>query len=56
MSHNQQRIAWGVTVGLGLLYLVGFFMGWASAYASWHLLLVVVAILFIFSALSQRGT
>lgn len=37
------------------LYAVGFVVGWAG-YASWHLLLVIVAILLIFNVLTRRGT
>jgi len=37
------------------LYVVGFAIGWGR-YASWHLLLVIVAILLIFNLLSRRGT
>ncbi|HKP52553.1 MAG TPA: hypothetical protein VJ183_07865 [Chloroflexia bacterium] len=55
MARAQQRLAWGLTASLGALYIGGFFLGWASAYASWHLLLVIVAILFLYSVLSQRG-
>lgn len=38
-----------------LLYLVGFALGWGT-YASWHLLLVVVAILLLYNVLSRRGS
>ncbi len=55
MSRDNSRLAWGLTAILAAIYLVGFFLGWASAYASWHLLLVIVAILFLYSALSSRG-
>ncbi len=37
------------------LYLVGFIVGWGN-YASWHLLLVVVAILLLYNVMSKRGT
>lgn len=52
---RQTNIAWVATAALALLYFVGFLLGWASAYASWHLLLVLVAILLLFSVFTQRG-
>ena len=36
------------------LYLVGLLLRWAST-ASWHLLIVVVAILLIYNVISRRG-
>ena len=36
------------------LYIVGFAFGLGAA-ASWHLLLVIVAILLIYNVLSRRG-
>jgi len=52
---RQKSILWGVMAALVMLYLIGFVLGWASTYASWHLLLVLVAILFLYSAFTQRG-
>lgn len=37
------------------VYAVGFLLGWGG-FASWHLLLVVVAILLIYNLISRRGT
>ena len=36
------------------LYAAGFVMGWGD-FASWHLLLVVVAILLLYNVMSTRG-
>ncbi len=36
------------------LYVVGFLLGWGD-FASWHLLLVLVAILLIYNVLQARG-
>ena len=55
MGDNQRRAVWGITGALALLYVVGYFLGWASAHASWHLLLVIVAILILYSLLSTGG-
>ena len=51
----QTRLAWGLMLALLALYVVGFLLGWGS-YASWHLLLVIVAILLIYNVMSRRGT
>jgi uncharacterized membrane protein YfcA len=52
---RQQNIAWVIMFVLLALYLVGVVLGWAAT-ASWHLLLVLVAILLIYNVLSRRGT
>lgn len=49
-----QRVGWGLLFFLLALYLVGLLLGWA-AYGSWHLLLVLVAILLIYNVLNRRG-
>jgi hypothetical protein len=41
-------------VALLALWLLGMLLGWAG-YASWHLLLVIVAILLIYNVMSRRG-
>ncbi len=51
---TEQRIAWGLMLALLALYIVGLVLGWAES-ASWHLLLVLVAILLINNILSRRG-
>ena len=51
---NNRRLAWGLMLGLAVLYAVGFALGWASL-ASWHLLIVIVAILFLYNVFSMRG-
>jgi hypothetical protein len=55
VNQYQRRLAWCITAAFAALYLAGFFLGWASAYASWHLLLVITAILLLYSIFSQRG-
>ncbi|MBF6612099.1 MAG: hypothetical protein IVW55_03135 [Chloroflexi bacterium] len=50
-----QRLSWGIMAALLLLYLAGFALGW-GIYASWHLLLVVAAILLLYNVLSKRGS
>jgi hypothetical protein len=50
-----RRVAWGIMVALLALYGVGFLLGWGG-YASWHLLLVIAAILLIYNVLSRRGS
>ncbi|HVF99200.1 MAG TPA: hypothetical protein VND68_05130 [Chloroflexia bacterium] len=47
-------LAWGLMFGLLAVYAVGFLLSWGS-YASWHLLLVIVAILLIYNLMSRRG-
>ncbi|HYP40691.1 MAG TPA: hypothetical protein VEX13_10065 [Chloroflexia bacterium] len=49
-----RRIAGGLMLALLALYGVGFVLGWGG-YASWHLLLVIAAILLIYNLLSRRG-
>ena len=51
----SQRVAWVSMFSLLALYLAGFIVGWGN-YASWHLLLVVVAILLLYNVMSKRGT
>ena len=51
---TQRNLSWTLMFGLLGLYVVGFVLGWGST-ASWHLLLVVVAILLIYNLLSRRG-
>jgi hypothetical protein len=51
---GNQRIAWGIMLGLALLYLLGLALGWAEL-ASWHLLLVIVAILLLYNVFTWRG-
>lgn len=51
---QTQRLAWGLMFGLLALYLIGFLFSWSS-YASWHLLLVIIAILLIYNLMSRRG-
>ncbi len=50
----MRTLAWGLMAALLALYLVGAILGWA-AYASWHLLLVLVAILLLYNVMSSRG-
>jgi|SwirhisoilCB1_FD_contig_21_114091_length_392_multi_3_in_0_out_0_1 uncharacterized membrane protein (Fun14 family) len=50
---KDQRLVWGVTGLLGVIYLVGFALGWAER-APWHLLLVIIAILFLFGVFITR--
>jgi hypothetical protein len=54
MSMSDRRLAWGLFFGLLGLYVVGFFLGWGDR-APWHLLLVIVAILFLYNVMSNRG-
>ena len=49
-----ERLAWGLLVGLGVLYLVGLVLGWGGR-ASWHLLLVLVAIVGLYAVFSRRA-
>ncbi len=51
----MRNIAWVLMVALLALYVVGFLLSWGR-YASWHLLLVIVAILLIYNVISRRGT
>jgi hypothetical protein len=50
----MKRLAWGLMLGLLALYLVGAALGWAG-YASWHVLLVIVAILLLYNVMSARS-
>ena len=51
---NARGLSWGIMAALFALYIVGFLLGWSS-YASWHLLLVIIAILLLYNVLSARG-
>lgn len=51
-QQQQQRVAWGVMLGLLALYLAGVALGWAQT-ASWHLLLVIVAILLLYNIFTR---
>lgn len=51
----QKRLAWGLMLALLALYAVGLLLGWGVT-SSWHLLLVVIAILLLYNMLSMRGT
>jgi hypothetical protein len=50
----NNRLAWGLMAALLGLYLVGFALGWADR-APWHLLAVLVAILFLYFVFNMRG-
>ncbi len=50
----MRNIAWGLMLALLAVYAVGFLLGWGD-FASWHLLLVLVAILLIYNVMSRRG-
>lgn len=50
---SSQRLSWGIMLGLLALYAVGFVLGWGER-APWHLLLVVVAILFLYNVFNLR--
>lgn len=52
---QAQRLAWGLMFGLLTLYIIGFAFSWGN-YGSWHLLLVIIAILLIYNLMSRRGT
>ncbi len=52
---QAQRLAWGLMFGLLAVYLIGFLFSWGS-YGSWHLLLVIIAILLIYNLTARRGT
>jgi hypothetical protein len=51
---RTDTLGWIVMLALIILYVAGFALGWAGT-ASWHLLIVVAAILLIYNALSRRG-
>ena len=56
ISKSEMRnLAWGLMFALLALYVVGLLLSWGG-YASWHLLLVIVAILLIYNVMSRRGT
>ena len=55
MRAVREQLALGLMVGLAALYALGFLLGWGD-YASWHLLLVIVAVLLLFTVMSRRGT
>ena len=50
----MRNLAWVVMFVLLGLYIVGFLLRWADT-ASWHLLLVLAAILLIYNLLSRRA-
>jgi hypothetical protein len=50
----MRSLSWGLMAALLALWLLGVAVGWAG-YASWHLLLVLVAILLIYNVMSRRG-
>jgi hypothetical protein len=47
------RLVWTLVSALAVIYLVGFALGWAER-APWHLLLVIIAILFLFGVFITR--
>jgi hypothetical protein len=51
---RAQTLSWGLMFALLALWLLGVVLGWA-AYASWHLLVVIVAILLLYNVMSRRG-
>ena len=51
---RAQTLSLGLMLTLLALYALGAFLGWAE-YASWHLLLVLVAILLLYNIMSRRG-
>jgi len=51
---NNRRLSWGLMFVLTLLYALGFALGWGDR-APWHLLLVIVAILFLYNIFNLRG-
>lgn len=55
LGPGSGRLAWLLMLALFVLYLAGFALGWGT-FASWHLLLVIVAILLIYNLLQRRGT
>ncbi len=55
LKWNMRNLAWGLMFALLALYIVGILLSWGG-YASWHLLLVIVAILLIYNVMSRRGT
>ena len=50
-----EHLAWALFVGLGVIYLAGFALGLGGR-ASWHLLLVLVAIAGLYAVFSRRGS
>ena len=53
-SVKDARLAWGLLMGLVVLYLAGFLLGWAGR-APWHLLLVLVMIVGLYAIFSRRA-
>jgi len=50
---KDQRLVWGLVGALGVIYLAGLALGWAER-APWHLLLVIIAILFLYGVFITR--
>ncbi|MEP6775334.1 MAG: hypothetical protein ABJA50_07035 [Chloroflexota bacterium] len=50
---KDQRLVWGLVGALGVIYIAGLALGWAER-APWHLLLVIIAILFLFGVFITR--
>jgi hypothetical protein len=50
---KDQRLVWGLVGALVAIYLGGLMLGWAER-APWHLLLVIIAILFLFGVFITR--
>ena len=50
---KDQRLVWGLVGALGMTYLAGLALGWAER-APWHLLLVIIAILFLYGVFITR--
>jgi hypothetical protein len=53
MTQQQKTVVWGLIIALLGLYLVGLLAGWAGL-ASWHLLLVLIAVLFLYALFTGR--
>jgi len=51
---KDQRLVWGLVGTLGVIYIAGLALGWAER-APWHLLLVIIAILFLFGVFIARS-
>jgi hypothetical protein len=51
---TDRRLSWGLMLGLVLLYVAGLVLGWGDR-APWHLLLVIVAVLFLYNFFNLRG-
>ncbi|HST05515.1 MAG TPA: hypothetical protein VLQ48_12385 [Chloroflexia bacterium] len=50
---KDERLVWGLVGALAAIYLAGLMLGWAER-APWHLLLVIIAILFLFGVFITR--